>query len=207
MTTVRLIAYSDYLCPWCFNASVRLHRLEDEMDGRLAIEWRSFLLRPHARHGRSLAEFRAYTRSWLRPAQDGDGGTFRVWSTDAGPPSHSVPPHLLAKAAAELGPPSFRDIHQRLLAAYFTDNRDITDPSTQAAIWSEAGLPAAELARAEQPRILEAVISEHNAAVELGITGVPAVYVAGQTAFVIGAQPYDTYRRWVDRVIAAASKT
>ena len=25
-----LIAWSDYLCPWCFNAAVRLHRIEEE---------------------------------------------------------------------------------------------------------------------------------------------------------------------------------
>ena len=111
MTPLRLIAYSDYLCPWCFNAAVRLDRLERAMEGRVEIEWRSFLLRPHPRSDRSLEEFRAYTRSWLRPAQDGDGGTFRVWSTDAGPPSHSVPPHLLAKAAGELGPQAFGDVH------------------------------------------------------------------------------------------------
>lgn len=203
MQPLRLVAYSDYLCPWCFNATLRLHRLEEVMSGRLAIEWRSFLLRPHPRGGRSLDEFRAYTRSWLRPARDGDGGAFRVWSTDAGPPSHSVPPHLLAKAAAELGPHSFRDVHQRLLTAYFTDNRDITNAATLAAIWAEAGLPAAELARADEPRVRDAVLAEHAQAVELGITGVPAVHVAGQTAFVVGAQPYETYRRWVERVMAA----
>jgi predicted DsbA family dithiol-disulfide isomerase len=65
-------------------------------------------------------------------------------------------------------------------------------------------LPAAELARVDEERILEGVLAEHNAAVKLGITGVPAVYVAGQTAFVVGAQPYDTYRRWADRLLAAA---
>jgi predicted DsbA family dithiol-disulfide isomerase len=204
MAPLRLIAYSDYLCPWCFNAAVRLDRLEGEMNGAVAIEWRSFLLRPHPRSGRSMEEFRAYTRSWLRPAQDGDGATFRVWSTAAGPPSHSVPPHLLAKAAAELGPQSFRDVHHRLLTAYFTDNRDITDRATLAAVWAEAGLPAAELARSDEPRVLERVLAEHNAAVELAITGVPTVYVAGQMAFVVGAQPYETYRRWVDRLLAAA---
>jgi len=203
MTPLRLIAYSDYLCPWCFNGAVRLDRLERELGSRLEIEWRSFLLRPHPR-SRSLEEFREYTRSWLRPAQDGDGGTFRVWSTDAGPPSHSVPPHLLAKAAAELGSHAFRDIHHRLLTAYFTDNRDITDRSTLAAIWAEAGLPASELSRADEPRLLERVLAEHKAAVELGISGVPTVYVAGQTAFVVGAQPYETYRRWVEKLLAAA---
>jgi len=71
ITTLRLIAYSDYLCPWCFNVSVRLHGLE-EMDGSLEIEWRSFLLRPHARRGRSLDEFPAYTRSCCGSGRSGD---------------------------------------------------------------------------------------------------------------------------------------
>jgi len=206
MTQVRLVAYSDYLCPWCFNAAVRLGKLEDEMTGALAIEWRSFLLRPQPRTGRSLDEFRAYTRSWLRPGEDADGGTFRVWSTDEGPPSHSVPPHLAAKAAAELGPQAFREMHERLLRAYFTDNRDITHRATLASIWSEAGLPPRELARADEPRVLDKVMNEHDEAVELGITGVPAVRVADESAFVTGAQPYETYRRWVEKLLARESR-
>lgn len=202
MNQVRLVAYSDYLCPWCFNASVRLHRLEREMGGALDVEWRSFLLRPYPPSGRSLEEFRAYTQSWQRPAADADGGEFRVWSSDEGPPSHSVPPHLVAKAAAELGREAFESIHERLLAAYFRDNRDITARSTLAAIWTEAELPAEEFARAEEPRVLDSVLAQHNEAVELGITGVPTVRVAGQEAFVTGAQPYEVYRRWVEKMLA-----
>ena len=201
MTPLRLIAYSDYLCPWCFNAAVRLERLERAFGGSLEIEWRSFLLRPHARSGRSLDEFRAYTRSWLRPAQDGDGGTFRVWSTVAGPPTHSVPPHVFAKAAAELGTPAFREMHHRLLTAYFTDNRDITDAATLRAIWSECALPAEGLAAADDPALLREVIDQHNEAVEHGATGVPAVRVDGDDACVVGAQPLETYRRWVQRLL------
>ena len=172
------------------------------MNGLVEVEWRSFLLRPYPR-ARSLDDFRAYTQSWLRPAADPDGGTFNVWASGEGPPSHSVPPHLVAKAAAELGPSAFHDMHERLLTAYFRDNRDITNRATLSAIWSEAGLPADDLARADEPRILDAVLAEHNEAVELGITGVPAVLAAGQTFFITGAQPYETYRRWVDRLLAA----
>ena len=65
---VTLIAWSDYLCPWCFNASVRLHQLEDEFEGQVCLEWRSYLLRPRASARRDLERFRAYTRSWERPA-------------------------------------------------------------------------------------------------------------------------------------------
>ena len=97
---------------------------------------------------------------------------------------------------------AFESIHERLLAAYFRDNRDITARSTLAAIWTEAELPAEEFARAEEPRVLDSVLAQHNEAVELGITGVPTVRVAGQEAFVTGAQPYEVYRRWVEKMLA-----
>ena len=81
---------------------MRLRRVEEEFAGRVVVEWRSFLLRPHPDPRRTLEKFRVYTQSWQRAAEDPDGGTFQVWQSDAGPPSHSVPPHLVAKAAARL---------------------------------------------------------------------------------------------------------
>ena len=101
---VRLIVFSDYLCPWCFNAAVRLRRVEEEYTGVLELRWRSFLLRPAPRANRDLKRFVRYTQSWLRPAAEPDAGCFRVWETTAGPPSHSVPPQVIAKAAARVGP-------------------------------------------------------------------------------------------------------
>jgi hypothetical protein len=79
---VELIAWSDYLCPWCYNAAVRLDRLEDDLDGRVHVEWRTFLLRPHPDPSRTLEKFRAYTESWLRPAAEPDAAPFRVWATE-----------------------------------------------------------------------------------------------------------------------------
>ena len=54
MSPVNLIVYSDYLCPWCYNAAVRLRRLEGELGADLHLEWRSFLLRPRPDPGRTL---------------------------------------------------------------------------------------------------------------------------------------------------------
>lgn len=178
---------------------MRLRHLEEEFQGIVRVEWRSFLLRPRPTPGRSLDKFREYTRSWLRPAADPDGGTFRVWQGDAGPPSHSVPPHLVAKAAATLGDDEFHRIHDGLLHAYFAENRDITDIETLRAIWEEANLPAEEFARSEDPVHVQSVLQQHNEAIEWGVTGVPAVRMDGGEGVVIGAQPLELYRRWVRR--------
>ena len=199
---VRLIVTSDYLCPWCYVAAVRLRRLSEEFGDRVALEWRSFLLRPYPDPSRTLEQFRTYTRSWERPAAEPDAPTFRVWLSDAGPPSHSMPPHLVAKAAAALGPDAFERVHARLLGAYFGENRDITDAGTLVRLWEEVGLPAGEFARAGDQALVEAVVREHNEAVSQGVTGVPAVRMAGNDVPMLGALPFESYRRWVERALA-----
>jgi predicted DsbA family dithiol-disulfide isomerase len=199
MDPVQFIIYSDYLCPWCYNASVRLQRLREEFGDEVRLEWRSYLLRPRPRRGRDLEKFRRYTRSWLTPAAEEDSGNFRVWEGDAGPPSHSVPPHLVAKAAGQLGPEAFEAMHERLLQAYFSENRDISDSDTLRALWSEAGLPAVEFDRSEDPALLRLTLDQHREAVEKGATGVPAVRQAGQDALIVGAHPVELYRRWLTR--------
>ena len=203
MPTLRLVVYSDYLCPWCYNAAVRLERVEEELDGAVELTWRTYLLRPEPDPRRTLEKFRRYTQSWLVPAGEPDAATFRTWQGDAGPPTHSIPPHLVAKAAASLGGDAFRRIHRALLEAYFGHSRDVTDEATLRAIWCETGLPEEEFARSAEPRFREQVLAEHTEAVRLGMNGVPSVHVEGDDAFVTGAYPIEMYRRWVTRRLSS----
>lgn len=198
---VRLTVWSDYLCPWCYNAAHRLARLEQEFGPRLQLEWKSFLLRPSPRPRGGLERFRAYTRSWERPAAEADAPPFRVWTGDAGPPTHSVPPHLVAKAAAQLGDDAFRRVHERLLRAYFGENRDITDAQTLRELWGKAGLPDAEFGRRDDPALLEQVLDEYHEAGESGASGVPALRMEGNPAVIVGAHRLELYRRWIDRTL------
>ena len=200
MSPVRLTVYSDYLCPWCYLAEHRLERLRAEWGDRLQLEWRSFLLRPRPEPGRDLERFVRYSQSWLRPAAEPDAPIFRVWEGTEGPPTHSVPAHLAAKAAAALGPEAFAALHGRLLRAYFEQSRDISRVDTLRELWNEAALPEAGFAACLGPELLERTLTEHNEAVALGITGVPALRVAGTDAFVTGAQPLESYRRWIERL-------
>lgn len=203
MRPVRMIVYSDYLCPWCYAGAVRMRALEAEFGDRLVVEWRSFLLRPQPDPGRTLEKFRAYTRSWQRVAAEEPGAELRVWASDEGPPSHSVPPHLAAKAAAAVSAEGFARMHERLLRAYFTENRDITRLDTLRALWRESGLPDADFARSEDPELLKRVIDEHNEALECGATGVPAFRMEGVDAVITGAQPVELFRRWIGRALEA----
>ena len=200
MEPLRLIVYSDYLCPWCYLGTVRLRRIEEEFGERVQFEWRSFLLRPEPDPRRTLEKFRAYTQSWQRVAAEPDAPPFRVWQGDAGPPSHSTPPHLVAKAAAAIGADAFRRMHDRLLQAYFAENRDITDAGTLLVLWRELGLPEDAYGAAEEPALLEETIAQYHEALEHGIDGVPAVRVEGRQGAVIGAQPVETFRHWINRI-------
>lgn len=199
MRRIRLVAYSDYLCPWCYNAAVRLERLEAE-EPDVEVEWRAFLLRPRPSGRRDLESFRAYTQSWQRPAAEPDAGRFRPWQGDAGPPSHSLPAQLMAKAAAEQGSEAFRRMHARLLRAYFEENRDISDDATLRALWDELGLPEAGFARRQDPELLARVLAEHEEALQLGASGVPALRAAESDAVITGALPLATYRRFAERL-------
>lgn len=197
MSRVVFDVWSDYLCPWCNVAATRLAALEREFEGALVLRWRSFLLRPRPEPGRDLEKFRRYTESWQLAAADEPAARFQVWSSEEGPPTHSVPAHLAAKAAAALGQDAFASMHAALLRAYFAESRDISRPETLAALWREAGLPEAELSRTRDLELLRLVIAEHDEAVELGVGGVPAVRLAESDVAITGAQPLETYRRWI----------
>jgi predicted DsbA family dithiol-disulfide isomerase len=201
LSRVALDVWSDYLCPWCNVAATRLQRIEDEFGADVELRWRSFLLRPEPEPGRDLAKFRRYTELWQRAAEEEPEAEFRAWASDEGPPSHSVPAHLVAKAAATFGPDAFQRMHRALLHAYFVESRDISSAPTLAALWNEVELPAAELARATDTELLRRVTDEHNEAVELGVGGVPAVRMVGNDVAISGAQPLEVYRRWVRRAL------
>jgi len=185
---------------------VRWRRLEEEYAGAIELEWKSFLLRPtpqpHADPAAALEKFRRYTQSWLRVAADPDAGEFQVWRSDEGPPTHSVPPHLVSKAAARLGEEAFERIHRRLMRAYFKENRDISDNRVLLELWLDVGLEASDFAAIRDPGLLQAVIDDHNDALGHGVTGVPAVRLESDPGVVVGALPMERYRSWIDHALA-----
>ncbi len=203
MAPLEVIVYSDFLCPWCWNAATRLAAVETQLGDVLAISWRSYLLRPEPRPRtpEALARFRAYTHGWQRVAEDEPRAPFRPWQGDAGPPTHSVPAHQTAKAAESFGPDAGRRMRERLFRAYFTESRDISDADTLRALWSEVDLDDAEFPTAPDPAVTRRILAEHAEAQAHGATGVPAVRLADRDFVLVGAQPEATYLRWFRRAL------
>jgi len=136
-------------------------------------------------------------------AEEEPRARFRPWEGDAGPPSHSVPAHLAAKAAAALGDAPGARMRERLFRAYFAESRDISDPTTLFSLWFELDLPGDGFDRCADPVLLRGVLSEHQEALDCGATGVPAARLDGQDFVLTGAQPEAVYRRWLERALAA----
>ena len=210
--SLRLVVWSDYLCPWCANAAVRLSRIEAEFP-EVRIEWRSYLLRPTPRAQRAggaaraeqLDKFRRYVASWRRPAGEPDAAAFRFWEGSARPPTHSVPAQVVAKAAAKLGRVHFLQVHAALMRAYFNQNRDISDPAELQRIWGEQGVASDRFPVLDDSELISEVLSDHQSALDHGASGVPAVMRVGNDAVVVGSQPLETYRRWVERSLESLS--
>ena len=202
MARVQLEVFSDFLCPWCHLAAHRVKLLEAEFGDAIELTWRAYLLRPYAEEGRDLEKFMRYTQGWLRPAAEPEAPRFRVWETTEGPPTHSIPAHVAAKAARAQSAEAGRALHERLLRAYFEENRDISREPVLRELWRDVGLADETFATCYDEAFARRVVDDHSEAVELGMTGVPAVRIAGSDAFVMGAQPLDVYRRWVTKLVA-----
>jgi len=180
---------------------VRLDQLSGWAGDRVEIEWRSYLLRPRPEE-RSLEAFTRYTGSWERPAAVEASISFNQWSGEHRPPSHSLPSSVAGKLAETYGPEAFHAFHFGLLEAYFTDNRTVSDRGVQIEVAEAAGIDGTDFAarlEREERDLTNAVIDDHNSAIESGVAGVPAV-VVNDAYPITGAQELDLYQRIVDKL-------
>jgi predicted DsbA family dithiol-disulfide isomerase len=130
--------------------------------------------------------------------------TFQVWASDSPPPTSSLPAQVAAKTINRFQPSASFAFHRALLEAYFTDNRDISDGEVLAAVARECGVDPVDFRAAvadNNQEMTQAVINDHNSAIEQGINAVPSVLINNAMA-VPGAQDVDTYATWIERILS-----
>lgn len=195
---MRAIAWSDYLCPWCYLGHDRT-RLMEQLGVEVTV--RAFELHPEI----------PPTGVDVRPG----GRLARVFDVveqecaELGLPfrrPRRVPNSRLALETAELvarhAPASFRALDDALFDAHWVAGDDLGDPAVVDALVERAGAPVDEIRPRRRAGEGAALVDESmREAREHGVQATPA-WLLGDL-LVPGAQPRATIERWVRRLLAA----
>ena len=196
---MQLEIWSDIACPWCYIGKRRLEAaLADfEHDDEVEITWRSFELDPSApperegelaghlarKYGMPIEQARA-SQQGLTETAAAQGLEFHFEQARSG---NTFDGHRLVHLAADHGLQG--EMKERLLRAYFTEGRLISDPETLVVLGVEVGVPETEIrGLLESDRFADAVRADEQAAAGLGVSGVPT-FIVDRAIGVTGAQP------------------
>ncbi len=200
---VRILVWSDYVCPFCYLERPVLERIKADLGEAIEIDWRSFELRPEPEP--TLDPNAAYLhRVWnqsVYPMAEARGLNLKL------PPvqPRSRKAHQAAEFAREAG--LLDAMNRALFRAFFEEGRDLADLEVLIDIGGSVGLVGEGLRDALDSGRHEArVLEDEHLARQIGISGVPALIVtAGTQAYLVsGAQPYETVKDVIDRALSDA---
>jgi predicted DsbA family dithiol-disulfide isomerase len=193
--------WSDIACPWCFIGKRRFEAALARFEHRdeVQVTWRSFELDPAApreyegelaahlaeKYGMTIDQARERQQSLVAMAAV-EGLTFRF---DIARRANTFDAHRAVHLAEAHGAQDA--MKDRLLRAYFTEGKLISDHDTLAALAVEVGLPAGEVGELlAGERFAEAVRDDERTARVLGINAVPT-FVVDRALAASGAHPPD----------------
>ncbi len=209
--------WSDLVCPWCYLGKRRLEGALERFEhaDHVDVVWRSFELEPDAPKAAESRRALLLSRYGMTPEQAAErDAQMTALAAEAGLEyrpdlaqlgntfdAHRV---LHAARAAGLQPQA----KERLLRAYFTEGRRLTDADTLVELAADAGLDA-ETARSAlaDGSFADEVRDDEREAAAIGVTGVP-FFVLNRRYAISGAQPSDLLlqaleRTWAETVAPA----
>ncbi len=180
---------------------MRLDDIRRAYGDRLRIRWRAFPLIPDRQPGRRCTPKTREGRQ--RAADEEPRALFVPPELDTELPSSSVPALTAAKCAERQGEASFARFHERLLAAHFGDNLDISRPDVLSRLARQCGL---DVARFEADYAGGDAYQDvlHDCAEAVGWFGVSALptVIFDEKLSLVGAVPAERYRDMIDWILA-----
>lgn len=164
-----LTVYSDYICPFCYLHGEVLRELEIPED--LDVRWVPVEIHPETPvDGRPLKFEGVYAAKW--------NAYIATYSEEHGIPIDfpaflpNTAQAMLATAHADARGVG-RAFHDRTLAAYWREGRNIGDPAVLCDIAAESGLPGSDPRMWQTPESQAAVAANRTAAMDDMATGFP----------------------------------
>ncbi|RTE64320.1 DsbA family oxidoreductase [Amphritea opalescens] len=209
---IKLDIISDVVCPWCIVGYKRLEAAINELglQDRVEIEWQPFELNPDM--PAEGEELRAHVlRKYGASREDSDKARDNISALGAEygfefnyfeemKIVNTRAAHLLLDFAHEQG--LQHALKQRLFAAFFSEQKDVSDRAVLLAEAQAVGLEleAATIALDDVER-LHRVVNLEQQWQQQGISGVPTV-IFNRTSALTGAHPQSTYKEVLQELAA-----
>ena len=206
--------WSDVVCPWCYVGKRNLEAALAQFDhaDRVNVVWRSFELDPTTPARVELSMDEVLERKYGMTAEQASTANHQMtalaaevgleYHLDRVQIGNTFDAHRLIHLAAHQGRAG--ELKERLLRAYFTEGRSISDPATLAELASDVGLDPIRAAQViDGDEFAIEVRADEVRAQELGSTGVP-FFVFDERLGVPGAQPPDVLLRLLNRAWATS---
>ncbi|MFW9999755.1 MAG: DsbA family protein [Candidatus Hodarchaeota archaeon] len=201
---IKVIAYSDYICPFCYIGYHRIEKLKEEYN--LDVEWRPFEIHPETpKRGASIEDL-PFPKGYLEMAfanvkrlAEEDGLTLKF--------AEKLPNSRLALYISEFARKKgkFEKFHKLVLEAYWLEGKDIGDKSLLLDLAESVGLDKNEiefyLDTDEPYKEVRKSLGELR---KYGINGVPSFII--EERLIIGAQPYEIFKEVINEILDEKSK-
>lgn len=206
---MKIEIWSDVVCPWCYigkrNLEVALTGFEHA--DQVEIEWRSYELDPRTPRRVELSMDEVLSRKYGMSQGEAVAANQRMtelaatvgleYHLDHVQIGNTFDAHRLIHLASREGRGGA--MKERLLRAYFTEGRSVSDPTSLAELAADVGVDPARVAEVlEGDAFADEVRADEARAMELGSTGVP-FFVFDERLGVPGAQPPDVLLRLLQR--------
>ena len=188
---LKVIVYSDYICPFCYIGFHRIEKLKEEYN--LDVEWEPFELHPETPKKGFKMESLSFPKDYLEMVManvkrlaDEEGLTLKFTRT--------LPNSQLALFISEFARKKgkFDEYHKLVFETYWIEGKDIGDLSLLVELAESLGLNKEEIMtyiKSDEPvNRLKKNMFELG---RRGINSVPTFLIGSQ--FVIGAQPYKVF--------------
>jgi predicted DsbA family dithiol-disulfide isomerase len=213
--------WSDVVCPWCyigkrrFETAVSRLAADDTFGLDIEVVYRPFQLDPTASPGTTMPVLEAYARKFGGPERAAaiiDNITAVAaeerleFHLDRAQRANTRDAHrALWYALAQGGPKTQGDLKERLLAAYFTEGANVSDPDVLAAAAGETGLDSDAVRRMlDSDEGMAELSAALSVAADAGITAVPTYVLDGRWS-IPGAQDPNVFEQVLRRLAEPAS--
>ena len=197
MKKIKVIAYSDNICPFCTVGAKRLKKLQQELD--FDVEWKAFEIHPETpKEGMKTAKyFPNYDMKAMKNHIENFGKDVGI-KLNGDVLANSKLSLAANEFAKEKG--KFNEFHEAIFKANFDDGENIGDINVLLAIAEGVGLNKKELSQyLRNQENLNAIDESSAQAKKLGITGVPSFIINNK--MVVGAQSSEVLKEFIENEI------